>query len=249
MTRARRVIISDEVRQAIASYRYFLKHPTDPKYHPCDARTIRRKISAMRRGIKQSAKYPLALPDCTDKILGYEVNQDGTLKYPCFKQIIYEDSTSHAQWKFSVIYDASTKTSTIYRMWNCEGIHESTTKWILLQEFVNRNTMRNYTMRNNTMKKLNITKEQFNRSRYFQKKYGTLEYVNESGEVYKTSKGKLLKFNESDMGRRSLETRYLNLIDGLYGDAEEYDPDGEICDKTINIIKDALQNYFDATRS
>lgn len=47
------------------------------------------------------------------------------------------------------------------------------------------------------MKKLNITKEQFNRSRYFQKKYGTLEYVSESGKVYKTNKGRILKFNES----------------------------------------------------
>ena len=44
------------------------------------------------------------------------------------------------------------------------------------------------------MKKLNITKEQFNRSRYFQNKYGKLEYVSESGKIYKTNKGKLLKF-------------------------------------------------------
>ena len=47
------------------------------------------------------------------------------------------------------------------------------------------------------MKKLNITKEQFNRSRYFKNKYGKLEYVSESGKVYKTSKGIVLKFNES----------------------------------------------------
>ena len=47
------------------------------------------------------------------------------------------------------------------------------------------------------MKKLNITKEQFNRSRYFQEKYGTLEYVSESGKVFKTDKGKVLMFKES----------------------------------------------------
>ena len=47
------------------------------------------------------------------------------------------------------------------------------------------------------MKKLNITKKQFNESNYFQKKYGTLKYVSESGKIYKTSKGHLLKFNES----------------------------------------------------
>ncbi len=47
------------------------------------------------------------------------------------------------------------------------------------------------------MKKLNITKEQFEKSRYFKNKYGTLEYVSESGKVFKTNKGKLLKFKES----------------------------------------------------
>ena len=49
------------------------------------------------------------------------------------------------------------------------------------------------------MKKLNITKEQFNRSRYFQRKYGKLEYVSESGKLFKTNKGKVLRFNESDL--------------------------------------------------
>lgn len=49
------------------------------------------------------------------------------------------------------------------------------------------------------MKKLNITKEQFNRSNYFQRKYGKLKYVSESGRLYKTNKGKVLKFiNESE---------------------------------------------------
>ena len=47
------------------------------------------------------------------------------------------------------------------------------------------------------MKKLNITKEQFNKSQYLQKKYGKLEFVSESGKYFKTSKGKVLKFNES----------------------------------------------------
>ena len=47
------------------------------------------------------------------------------------------------------------------------------------------------------MKKLNITKKQFNESKYFTTKYGKLEYVSESGKIYKTSKGHLLKFKES----------------------------------------------------
>jgi hypothetical protein len=46
------------------------------------------------------------------------------------------------------------------------------------------------------MKKLNITKERFEKSNYFKNKYGKLEYVSESGKLFKTSKGKILKFNE-----------------------------------------------------
>ena len=46
------------------------------------------------------------------------------------------------------------------------------------------------------MKRLNITKEQFEKSRYFKNKYGKLEYVSESGKVFKTSKGKVLMFRE-----------------------------------------------------
>ena len=44
------------------------------------------------------------------------------------------------------------------------------------------------------MKKLNITKERFEKSRYFTNKYGKLEYISESGNLYKTSRGKVLKF-------------------------------------------------------
>jgi hypothetical protein len=47
------------------------------------------------------------------------------------------------------------------------------------------------------MKKLNITKEAFEKSKYFTNKYGKLEYVSESGKVFKTDKGKILMFKES----------------------------------------------------
>lgn len=56
------------------------------------------------------------------------------------------------------------------------------------------------------MKKLNITKEQFNRSNYFQRKYGKLEYVSESGKQFKTSKGIVLEFTDGYEGR-SVEGR------------------------------------------
>lgn len=47
------------------------------------------------------------------------------------------------------------------------------------------------------MKKLPITKESFEKSKYFTNKYGKLEYVSESGKLFKTNKGKILKFKES----------------------------------------------------
>ena len=56
------------------------------------------------------------------------------------------------------------------------------------------------------MKKLNITKEAFNKSRYFQNKYGTLKYVSESGKVFKTDKGHLIKFKESDENKNHIES-------------------------------------------
>lgn len=69
------------------------------------------------------------------------------------------------------------------------------------------------------MKKLNITKKQFKESKYFQHKYGKLEYVSESGKIYKTDKGNVLKFvKESD-----------DMIECPHcGDWLEED-DGEIC--------------------
>jgi hypothetical protein len=47
------------------------------------------------------------------------------------------------------------------------------------------------------MKKLPITKEAFEKSKYFTNKYGKLEYVSESGKLFKTDKGKIMKFKES----------------------------------------------------
>lgn len=46
------------------------------------------------------------------------------------------------------------------------------------------------------MKKLNITKEHFEKSKYYQNKYGKLAFVSESGELFKTEIGNILKFKE-----------------------------------------------------
>jgi hypothetical protein len=46
------------------------------------------------------------------------------------------------------------------------------------------------------MKKLNITKETFEKSKYFTGKYGKLAFVSESGKLFKTDKGHVLRFDE-----------------------------------------------------
>ena len=66
------------------------------------------------------------------------------------------------------------------------------------------------------MKKLNMTKEQFEKSRYFKNKYGELEYVSESGKVFKTNKGKLLKFKESVDRGEWMDENLFDLVRKLY---------------------------------
>ena len=48
------------------------------------------------------------------------------------------------------------------------------------------------------MKKLNITKKQYDESKYFNKKYGALKFVSESGKLYKTDKGVVLALESVD---------------------------------------------------
>lgn len=75
------------------------------------------------------------------------------------------------------------------------------------------------------MKTLNITKERFEESRYFQKKYGKLEFVSESGDVYKTESGDIIKFaaekkdagingkNKESLSKKSFSQEPYNDID------------------------------------
>lgn len=81
-------------------------------------------------------------------------------------------------------------------MWKNHDDEERAKKDALDSELSEFDDDNKYTESN--MKKLNITKKKFNESKYFQKKYGKLEYVSESGKLYKTTKGKILKFNESE---------------------------------------------------
>ena len=114
-----------------------------------------------------------------------------------------------------------------------------------------------------TMKRLNVTKERFEKSRYFQRKYGKLEYVSESGKLYKTNKGKILKFKESleedpalvcpycggnnceiSIGTDDLNLTYFDKLDGETFNVECWCND---CDKPYNVtlelnVKDVYPN-------
>ena len=83
------------------------------------------------------------------------------------------------------------------------------------------------------MKKLNITKEQFNRSRYFKNKYGKLEYVSESGKLFKTNKGNVLMFKEGKFNSDFDDDLDDDYYDGGHLDADEDNPKFSIGDKVI----------------
>ena len=77
------------------------------------------------------------------------------------------------------------------------------------------------------MKKLNITKERFEKSKYFQGKYGKLEYVSESGKLFKTNKGQVLMFKEyvdsgAPIPKTCSDGACDNLEPGEYGLSKEW---------------------------
>ena len=87
------------------------------------------------------------------------------------------------------------------------------------------------------MKKLPITKESFEKSKYFTEKYGKLEYVSESGKLFKTEKGKILKFKES-VGSGTYKPYYMELgikaeFKGVPLKVELYFENGEFNDITV----------------
>ena len=97
------------------------------------------------------------------------------------------------------------------------------------------------------MKKLNITKERFEKSRYFQKKYGKLEYVSESGRLFKTNKGKVLLFKESQPESPAPDYDDEELDDSGH-DASFYAKGGlygNIIDKHEEALWDAIETLRD----
>ena len=81
------------------------------------------------------------------------------------------------------------------------------------------------------MKNLNITRKTFESSKYLQKKYGKLEYVSESGRLFKTDKGNVLKFikESSDFDAEQALAKTLGVseddITDMSGEYEHFKPD------------------------
>jgi hypothetical protein len=75
------------------------------------------------------------------------------------------------------------------------------------------------------MKKLNITKKQYEESKYFNKKYGTLKFVSESGKLFKTDKGVVLALEGTE----------------TQGDAQGAEGDGQQTDESLKDIGDAIK--------
>lgn len=72
------------------------------------------------------------------------------------------------------------------------------------------------------MKKLNITKKQYDESKYFNKKYGAIKFVSESGKHYKTDKGVVLALEGTE-------------TQGAEGD-------GQKADESLKDIGDAIKD-------
>lgn len=82
------------------------------------------------------------------------------------------------------------------------------------------------------MKKLNITKKQYDESKYFNKKYGSLKFVSESGKLYKTDKGVVI----------ALESKEDDEDDEPKG-LEDLGPvDGDDSEEEVTVKKDDLAN-------
>lgn len=88
------------------------------------------------------------------------------------------------------------------------------------------------------MKKLNITKKQYEESKYFNKKYGALKFVSESGKLFKTDKGVVLAL-ESEMKKEDADDRIMDrLADGDNGSDEGDVTRGDLTDMLKDVVKE-----------
>ena len=93
------------------------------------------------------------------------------------------------------------------------------------------------------MKKLNITKKQYDESKYFNKKYGSIKFVSESGKHYKTDKGVVLALEGTDPAQTDESLK--DIGDAIKGTAKEIG--GKIkagAAKAKKAIGDAIKGPF-----
>jgi hypothetical protein len=95
------------------------------------------------------------------------------------------------------------------------------------------------------MKKLPITKEAFEKSKYFTNKYGKLEYVSESGKLFKTDKGKIMKFKESiTESGKDVESAKSDVWRSII--MQRYSQSKEDVEKWAEIFEERLEAYVQA---
>ena len=91
------------------------------------------------------------------------------------------------------------------------------------------------------MKKLNITKKQYDESKYFNKKYGALKYMSESGKLYKTDKGVVLALEGQECKNGDCQEN-----ESLSDDADSEEVTrGELTDMLKDVV-DAVEKVCDA---
>lgn len=175
------------------------------KYHCTEERANGKAQEMVDYIIGKVSDATIELQECPYVKLGKKNGAKGNAFNKMLKWFQYKVSANNA-WGVSVLYDENGN-ALVYRIVHCSYLKEpspgwkqqtnasqqdkqeanESAKWIPLQDF------NKQIQEENTMKKLNITRKQYNESKYFQKKYGTLEYVSESGNVYKTSKGETIR--------------------------------------------------------
>lgn len=176
------VNLSNEAKVLIQQYKKaLLKSP-----YRCTKERSNELGKEMLDTIVKEASNADSLQICPYTTLGQEKDKDDKPINQNLRWFQYE-SPSSSVWGVSVMCDFEHDVATVHRIVHSSFIKESSMRWIPLQDF------NKQIQEENTMKKLNITRKQYNESRYFQKKYGTLEYVSESGNVYKTSKGETIR--------------------------------------------------------
>lgn len=181
-----------------------------PKYHCTEERANEKAQEMVDYIIGKVSDTTIELQECPYVELGKKNGAKGDAFNKRLKWFQYKVSANNA-WCVSVLYDENGN-ALVYRIVHSSYIKKEpvgqkqqpnasqqdkqkakeSSKWIPIQDF------NKQIQEENTMKKLNITKEHYNKSKYFQNKYGKLEYVSESGNVYKTNFGRILRFaNES----------------------------------------------------